>query len=167
MTEPFWLQKAKSYLGTFEVHGPKTSPTILKWWQRIGASFRDDETPWCAAFVGGVLEESGIKSTKSAAARSYLKWGTQLPRPALGAIAVFWRGTPIAKSGHVGFLVGRDEKGNLLVLGGNQGDAVTIKPFAKDRLLAYTWPTLYKLPDMGDMYLPLISASLPLSTNEA
>lgn len=71
MTEPVWLRIARGYLGQREIVGRKHNPLILRWWQRIRAPFTDDETPWCAGFVGGVLEEAGIKSSRSAAARSY------------------------------------------------------------------------------------------------
>lgn len=42
--------------------------------------------------------------------------------PELGCIVVFTR----QGGGHVGFAVGRDKFGNLLILGGNQSDAMTI-----------------------------------------
>src|SRR5689334_8732913 len=119
MTDPAWIAKALCYVGVREIPGPRHNPTIVSWWSRIGAFFRDDETPWCAAFVGGVLEEVGITSSRSAAARSYLQWGVKLPAPAMGAIVVFWRGSANGWSGHVGFVVGKDQHGNLMVLGGN------------------------------------------------
>ncbi|MFG1246811.1 NlpC/P60 family protein [Xanthobacter flavus] len=159
-----WIAHARTFLGLREVPGARHNATILGWWQKIFADFRDDETPWCAAFVGGVLEEVGIKSTRSAAARSYLKWGQPLNRPVPGCVVVFWRGSPSGWSGHVGFVVGKDADGNLMVLGGNQGDAVNIKPFGRDRVLGYRWPDDLPLPG-GD--LPLLRSDGRLSTNEA
>ena len=50
---------------------------------------------------------------------------TKLNNPAYGCIVVFSR----AGGGHVGFLVGKDKQGNLMILGGNQSNAVNIKPF--------------------------------------
>lgn len=165
---PFWLDRAKRYVGEAEVKGAVHNPVILGWWSKIKAKFRDDETPWCAAFVGGVLEECGIKSTRSAAARSYTRWGVKLAGPAVGAIVVFWRNSPTAAAGHVGFVVGRDLWNNLLVLGGNQGDAVTIKPFAIERVLSYHWPDNVSLPPIvGLARLPLERLQAALSENEA
>lgn len=161
---PAWIDRARSYIGLREVPGARHNPTIIGWWKGILADFRDDETPWCAAFVGGVLEEAGIKSTRSAAARSYLKWGLKLDRPAVGCVVVFWRGSPGGWSGHVGFVVGKDADGNLMVLGGNQGDAVNIKPFGRDRVLGYRWPDGMPLPDSA---LPVLRSDGRLSTNEA
>lgn len=163
-----WMKTALSYLGVKEIRGTVNNLQILSWWQRIRASFRDDETPWCAAFVGGVLEECGIRSTRSAAARSYEKWGVPLRFPRVGAVVVFWRGAPESKLGHVGFLVGKDKHGNLMILGGNQGDEVSIKPFAKERVLSYRWPVTVAYPnDTGLASLPVLASNAPLSTNEA
>lgn len=168
MVKPDWLVKALSYRGVRETKGAKHTAEILGWWQKIRASFRDDETPWCAAFVGGVLEECGILSTRSAAARSYQKWGVQLDGPVVGAVVVFWRGTPTSASGHVGFVVGKDAGGNILVVGGNQGDEVSVKSFAKSRVLSYHWPKTRELPTKtGEKTLPVLASIGDLSTNEA
>ena len=164
MPEPRWLARAREYIGLREIVGPKHNAIILRWWEAIKAPFRDDETPWCAGYVGGVLEAEGIKSTRSAAARSYLKFGTALPAPAVGCIVVFWRGKPSGWSGHVGFVVGKDKAGNLMVLGGNQGNAVNIKPFGKDRVLGYRWPDNSVKPDAK---LPLLRSDGKLSRDEA
>src|SRR5437868_11136252 len=98
--DPRWLIKARSYIGLKEIKGRKHNPQILQWWTLIRAGFTDDETPWCAGFVGGVLESVGIKSSRSAAARSYLKWGVKLDEPVPGCIVVLERG---AANGHVFF----------------------------------------------------------------
>lgn len=142
---PSWLVAASRYLGTHEVAGKHHNPLIVKWWAKIRAPFTDDETPWCAAFVGGVLEECGIKSTRSASARSYGAWGVRLTKPTPGAIVVLTRESD-PRFGHVGFVVGKDRNNNLLLLGGNQGNAVSIKPFALERVLSYHWPLNYSVP---------------------
>lgn len=166
--EPKWLQVARSYLGLREYTGSRHNKKILEWWSKIRAPFTDDETPWCAGFVGGVLEECEIKSSRSAAARSYQKWGHALKGPVVGAVVVFWRGKPEGWSGHVGFVVGRDEHNNLMVIGGNQGNAVNIKPFSLDRVLSYQWPENQTLTnEVGFENLPLVNSDGRLSTNEA
>lgn len=138
MADPKWLQLARKDIGTKEIPGAKHNPRVLRYWTLIRAPFTDDETPWCAGFVGAKLEEAGIKSTRSAWAKSYAKWGDELEAPIPGCIVVFHRG---ANSGHVGFFVGYSGR-NLLILGGNQGDAVNIKPFSPDRVVkgGYRWP---------------------------
>jgi uncharacterized protein (TIGR02594 family) len=161
---PVWLDVARKHLGTREVKGGKHNPVILKWWAAIRAPFTDDETPWCAAFVGGVLEEAGIRSSRSAAARSYSKFGKELTVPAVGCIVVFWRGSPSGPFGHVGFLVGEDRAGNLMILGGNQADEVNIRAFPRSRVVAYRWPGVWPNPDR--FTLPVYKDG-KLSTSEA
>jgi len=160
--EPRWLAAARRHVGEREVKGRQHNPLILRWWTLIRAPFTDDETPWCAGFVGGVLESVGIRSSRSAAARSYLSWGRALSAPRPGCIVVFERGPHF---GHVGFVAGADRLGNLLVLGGNQGDAVNIKPFARGRVLGFRWPADELLPEEAP--LPLLTSSGAVSRNEA
>lgn len=163
---PRWLDRARSYLGMREIPGAAHNPVIIRWWERIKAPFRDDETPWCGAFVGGVLAEEGLPIVPGpAGARNWLKLGVPLDRPAVGCVVVFWRGKPSGWSGHVGFVVGRDRFGNLMVLGGNQGDAVTIKPFSRDRVLGYRWPSVWPTKERFD--LPLLTSDGKVSTDEA
>lgn len=150
MAEPRWLVAARQQIGQAEIHGRKNNPRILQWWTAIRAPFTDDETPWCAAFVGGMLESVGIRSSRSAAARSYEKWGIPLKNPAIGAIVTFSR----KGGGHVGFVVGQSAT-SVAVLGGNQGDAVNIRNFPKNgsslRVTSYRWPANEPLPSaMGE-----------------
>lgn len=167
MSDPAWLAEARKHVGLREIAGRRHNPLILRWWQLIRAPFTDDETPWCAGYVGGVLEAVGIRSTRSAAARSYQTWGLGVS-PAVGAIVVFWRGSPRSGKGHVGFVVGRDQHGMLMVLGGNQGNAVNVRPFSLDRVVAYRWPAGQPLPKPGAFKdLPVVKSDGRPSTNEA
>lgn len=163
---PIWLQCARLYLGEAEIPGIENNPIIVRMWDGITGLWRDDETPWCAAFVHQVLTDMGLPSTRSAAARSYLKWGVRLAEPALGCVVVFWRGSPGGWSGHVGFVAGVDERGRLLVLGGNQGDAVSLAAFDRERVLGYRWPEGEPLPVHHDA-LPVYANVGPTSRNEA
>lgn len=173
MSDPLWLAKARAYLGMAEIKGPHHNPKIIELLDRADGKddgknlqgIKDDEVPWCASFVSGVLEEAGETSARSAWARSYLNWGDKLGGPAVGAIVVFERGP---SSGHVGFVAGRDAKGNLMVLGGNQGDMVKLSPFALGRVLGYRWPKGRPLPaKIGLPGLPEIRSDGKLSSNEA
>jgi uncharacterized protein (TIGR02594 family) len=168
MNEPKWIQIARSHIGEREIKGPKHNPLIVRWWEALKAPFRDDETAWCGAFVGGVLYEAGMadKVVKGpAGARNWLNCGVPLSKPALGAIVVFWRGSPKGWSGHVGFVAGKDRFGHLMVLGGNQGDAVNIKPFGTDRVLGYRWPSVWPAESRYD--LPILTSDGRVSRNEA
>lgn len=142
-TEPKWLSEARKYIGTREIKGGQHNAKILGWWKAIKrGGIKDDETPWCAAFVGACLEVTGIRSTRFESAKSYLDWGLKLDIPTPGCIVVFSR----EGGGHVGFVVGKDIENNLLVLGGNQGDEVNIRAFKGDRVAGYRWPDCEPLP---------------------
>ena len=136
---PDWYTVARAYIGLKEIVGAKHNETILEFWEHCKLPFRDDETPWCAGFVGGCLEKCGIKSTRSGMARSYLKWGKPLEEPRIGAIVVYWRVSRYSTSGHVGFVANAPDGGFLPTLGGNQGNAVSIKPYPMSRILGYRW----------------------------
>lgn len=164
MSKPPWLFESEKYLGTKEVKGPQHNELITGWWKTIKrGGIKDDETPWCAAFVGACLENVGILSTRFESAKSYLEWGIPLDHPEYGCIVIFERNG----GGHVGFVVGRDEVGHIMVLGGNQADEVNIKPFdAVSRMAEYRWPIDYPAPTPGP--LPLLGGTTSkLSNNEA
>lgn len=161
--EPVWLRRAKQEIGVKEIPGPKHSARVLSYWELSKLPFRDDETPWCAGFVGAMLEDVGIKSTRSGMARSYATWG-QPCGPVPGAIVVFWRGSKTGTAGHIGFVVGKDQAGNIMTLGGNQGNAVTIAPFSPARVLGYRWPSAV---EPSKAKLAVVQSDGIVSTNEA
>lgn len=153
-----WIEEAKANLGIKEVKGKEHNPDVVQYWKDIKrGGIKDDETPWCAAFVGAMLERVGIRSTRFEGALSYETWGNGLSHPVYGCVVVFTRNG----GGHVGFVVGQDNKGNLLVLGGNQGDQVNIKAFGRDRVKAYRYPPNYSMVDA----LP-VSKSVEFSDKE-
>jgi uncharacterized protein (TIGR02594 family) len=137
-----WFSVATHFRGITEVHGSVDNPKILEMFRISGhPEIKDDETPWCAAFVGACLRLAGYRSSGSLGARSYQRFGDDLgSKPQRGCIVVFWRGDPNAATGHVAFF-DREEGDRVFVLGGNQGDAVSIDPYPKSRVLAYRWPT--------------------------
>ena len=151
--EPAWLVEARKHLGLREVPGAVHEPKILSWWRAIKrGGIKDDETPWCAAFVGAMLEAVELQSSRFESARSYEAWGQPLSHGALGAIVVLQR----PGGAHVGFEVGRDAVGNVMLLGGNQGNAVSIAAFDPKRVVARRWPTAVPLP--GGEPLPRLAA---------
>lgn len=161
MNEPAWLAEARRHIGTKEIPGAKHEPKILAWWRAIKrGGIKSDEVPWCAAFVGGCLESVGIKSSRFESAKSYLAWGVPITRPVYGCIAVFSR----AGGGHVGFVIGSDGEGRLHILGGNQGDAVSIAPIEGKRAVGYRWPIGIPVEVQP---LPMFGSIQPSSTNEA
>ncbi|WP_438306064.1 TIGR02594 family protein (plasmid) [Raoultella ornithinolytica] len=138
LTEPRWLVEGRKHIGLSEIKGPQHNQEIVQFWRDIKRSgIKDDETPWCAAFAGAMLERIGIRSTRFESAKSYLEWGDKLDAPEYGCVVVFTR----SGGGHIGFVVGQHANGDLLVLGGNQSDAVNIRAFSTSRVSGYRWPT--------------------------
>jgi len=163
-----WMRVAYGYLGQREIKGTRHNPLILKMWTRIRAPFTDDETPWCAAFVGSCLEEIGLRSSRSAAALSYNSWGMQIPAPVAGCIAVKRRYNNLGKlvGGHVGFVAGRNTSGKLIILGGNQNNAVTKAEYHRGDFHTFRWPAgiAYKY---NDYPMQLVSAGIVGPVTEA
>ncbi|MFM9848759.1 MAG: TIGR02594 family protein [Hyphomicrobiaceae bacterium] len=140
MQQPPWMAVAWAELGQSEVSGAAANPRVVDYFRQLGhRAIADDETAWCAAFVGACLERAGFSSTRSLIARSYLEWGEPATEPAAGSIAVLTRGASTSL-GHVGFLVGMTDTA-VYLLGGNQSDAVSVARFDRSRLLSTRMPT--------------------------
>lgn len=156
--EPRWLTIARSHLGQAEIPGAQSNPWIARlWigaqhvWRALGAD--DSSAPWCGQFLAAVMSEAGIVPPVHAyRARAWLDWGRILPVSSLGCVVVFSR----AGGGHVALVVGRDTRGRLLCLGGNQGDRVSIAPFDMARVIGYRWPLIENL-DLRSAALPIIT----------
>ena len=134
------FKAAKTHLGLKEIKGKKHEAAIVGFFEAVGHGWvKDDETAWCAAFLGAVLKDNGLPLPplqERLAARSYLMVGepVELKDAKPGDLVVFWRGAPTGWQGHAGFLVSHD-KTTVAVLGGNQSDAVSIAPYPVSRLL--------------------------------
>jgi uncharacterized protein (TIGR02594 family) len=135
-----WMAIAEAELsaGVREIPGPEDNPRILEYQRATALGATDDETPWCSAFVNWCMMQAGIARTNSAAARSWLTWGTSLAAPRLGCVTVLSRSTDPTK-GHVGFFVDDDGPEYLRLLGGNQGNAVSIRTYRAELALGYRW----------------------------
>lgn len=128
------INTASQWIGKTEDADRKELATFI---QEAGITINPDNTAWCAGFANAVLYANGIKGTGKVNARSFLDWGKGTNNPQAGDIVVLWRGTPQSWKGHVGFYKGTDSSGNVLILGGNQGDKVSVEAFAATRVLGY------------------------------
>ncbi len=156
-----WMKTARESVGLKEVAGPKHNTKIQTWLAKLGAWWRDDETPWCGTFVAHCLRENGLPVPEHwYRALAWKEYGSNL-RPTHvceGAILVFAR----AGGGHVGFYVGED-RFYYRVLGGNQSNAVNVMRIAKSRCVAIRWPK--GVPVTGG---PIhVASDAPVSENEA
>lgn len=165
-TEPAWLIEASKHIGQKEVPGKGSNPWIVSLWNRAKDVFSwlgsdDSSAPWCGSFVAHCIAAAGIPVPQHFyRAKAWLDWGVTLGAPTPGCIVVYER----KGGGHVGFVVGRDSRGNLMTLGGNQGDSVSIAPFATDRVAGYRWPDNQVIRFMP---LVILDSDGKQSTNEA
>jgi len=132
------FELANRYIGIHEL--ATGDHPLIQWWLSLCGMPTDvtDETPWCSAFVNGMAWELRLPRSKSAAARSWLAVGEVIrleqARPA-DDVVILKRGVGdqpgpevLNAQGHVGFFAGI-QNDHVMVLGGNQGDAVCVKPF--------------------------------------
>jgi uncharacterized protein (TIGR02594 family) len=133
-----WMDQAQSEVGTTEDKKPgRNNPEIVKYHRTTLYNSPYDATPWCASFVNWCFLQSNIPSLNSAGAFDYLKFGYKLDKPAYGAVAVM-------NYSHVGFVAGRNSDGRIVILGGNQGDAVNYSPNSPADVLQYRYPRDFK-----------------------
>ena len=134
---------AQRFVGIKEIPGHQDNPQILAMLKLDNNWPENDETPWCSAFVNYVAWLLRLPRSKSLMARSWLNVGTpvELNGAKVGFdVVILSRGKDspgpdvLNAPGHVGFYAGQ-HLGNVILLGGNQGDAVTIKPFENTRIL--------------------------------
>jgi uncharacterized protein (TIGR02594 family) len=131
---------AMAELGQQEIKGEVHNPRIVEYHKVTTLAAKNDETNWCSAFVCWCLEQAGIRSTRMANARSYLDWGQDVKSPYEGCIVVIKRGYE-PWMGHVGFMV-KTTKEHVYILGGNQGDKVSVQAFPLYRVLSFREPSL-------------------------
>lgn len=157
---PAWIAAARRDIGNPESLGPNDSPLIRRIWAAVSAVWLRGQ-PWCGGAAAYWMQQAGIAYPREFyRAKAWLGWGVELTAPVPGCVVVFER----QGGGHIGFVVGRDTAGRLMVLGGNQGDAVRISPFDAARVTGYRWPAGVELP-AGP--LPVLAASGASSVNEA
>lgn len=155
-----WIENGRKYIGVKEVPGPTHNPIILGMWKLAKlAGIKNDEIPWCSGFACAVLEEVGIRSPRSDGAKNWLNWGVVLSKPVYGCVVVFRR----PGGWHVGFVVGEDAQARLMVLGGNQGNQVSIAAFERTRVEGFRFPSGEPIPQGR---LPIL-AGVAASTSEA
>lgn len=160
-----WLNVMRTLLGTKEAPGSADNPVILGMRDEIKRAWGDvpgliayadtyqhDETPWCGLAAGYALSESGFMPPfKKGSDTDSWYWAqawasddnyVELSTPVPGAIAVLTR----SGGGHVS-LYERTEGSNVILTGGNQGDAVTTAPFSKSSVIGYFWPKDAPMPE--------------------
>lgn len=133
-----WMHYALMEFDETEIAGDADNPKIITYHAHTDLKAVDDETAWCSAFANFCMDGANIQGTRKANARSWLTWGRDV-EPQYGAVTVLFRGDPNGWTGHVGFLV-RFDKDWVWLLGGNQGNRVSIAKFPRERVLGFRLP---------------------------
>lgn len=138
------FELAVRFVGVKETAGAVHNPQIVAMLRLDDPSIWTDETPWCSAFTNYIAWLLRLPRSKSLAARSWLNVGTPMPvrsaEPRFDVVILNRDHGPddprMAGPGHVGFFAGFDSaREQVYVLGGNQGDAVSLAYFPAERIL--------------------------------
>lgn len=161
---PRHLLKALELFGVTETVGSVHNPIIMGWAKELGLEkvYTADEIPWCGLFAAIVIHRAGRPVVKDPLwALNWNKFGVQVSKPMLGDILTFSRNG----GGHVGFYV-FETPTHYGVLGGNQGNQVSIVQIAKSRLSMARRPEYTNQP-VNIRSILVDGKGTPVSTNEA
>jgi uncharacterized protein (TIGR02594 family) len=148
-----WMEYALREYGIKGISARGRTVNVVAYLKATGVGRSNDETAWCSAFVNWCMLMAGFPGSGKANARSWLEWGgVSLDFPAYGSVVVLWRGAKNGPLGHVGFFVGM-QGDRLLLLGGNQGNAVSIRPYSKERVLGMRWLEGFPVPEFNENLL--------------
>ena len=129
---------AQRFVGVKEVPGMRDNPMILSMLRLDGEWPEHDEVPWCSAFVNYIAWLLRLPRSKKLNARSWLEVGHDPGTAAVGFdVVILSRPEAGPSSGHVGFYAGEADLAphTVGVLGGNQGNTVSVVQFPVSRLL--------------------------------
>jgi uncharacterized protein (TIGR02594 family) len=166
-TLPKTISEGIRLLGVAEVVGKGSNRTILGWRDDLNlagvkiAGYSDDDIPWCGLFAAIVAHRAGKTVVNEPLwARNWAHFGVPTDGAGLGDCLVFVRNG----GGHVGWYVAEDATA-YHVLGGNQGNCVSIRRIEKARCIAVRRPVYRALPESVKRYW--VKSDGGLSQNEA
>lgn len=164
---PKTIAEGLKLLGVAEVVGKGSNKTIIGWRDELNRSgvtisgYSDDDIPWCGLFAAIVAARAGkVPVDGPLWARNWANFGKAADAASLGDVLVFVRP---GGGGHVGFYIAEDATA-YHVLGGNQGNRVSISRIAKDRCIARRRPAYRVQPASVKPYR--VKAAGGLSVNE-
>ncbi|REG45849.1 TIGR02594 family protein [Paracoccus versutus] len=136
-----WMQIALLKMG---LHERRDIIELSKFLVADGRTLGDpSRNLWCGDFVQTciaiAIPEAPVP-VNPYASREWMKFG-QAVEPCFGSILVFWRKSVSGGEGHVGFYYSEDSE-SFHVLGGNQGDSVSISKVHKSRFLSAQLPAI-------------------------
>jgi uncharacterized protein (TIGR02594 family) len=140
------FELAQRFLGEVrELPGSQQHP-FIQWCHLVSGLGPNtpDETPWCSSFANAIAWMLRLPRSKSAHARDWLNIGSvitlQFAAPGYDVVILKRGGSDqpgasvLSAQGHVGFYAGHSGD-RISVLGGNQGDSVSIVTFPMEQVL--------------------------------
>lgn len=131
---------AARWVGTKELPGAADSPFVLGMLRLDQSWPQHDEVPWCSAFLNFIAWQLHLSRSKDLRARSWLSVGRviTLSEAQIGFdVLILNRGGSTNKTfdpsvqkdpAHVTLFAGFDHQGELMGLGGNQSNMVSVAP---------------------------------------
>lgn len=140
---PPWMAELYRRKGLNEVRDKAALVRFLSFGKLLGDPAR---LPWC----GDAIESAMVKSLPNEPvpnnpfwAQGWAEFGIDAGGPKVGAIGVI-RWSP--KAGHVGIVAGYDSaRRKVMLLGGNQSNAITLSWFPESKFIAFRWPKLFPM----------------------
>jgi uncharacterized protein (TIGR02594 family) len=144
---PWFDEAEKADAAGVNEHEAKHVPTILKYFESTSMGRQNKIHPWCGAFAAYCMDVTGNKHLipkRPERAANWKSFGVGIPiapgQVPKGAVVVFSPTTAGGGSGHVAFFSDFVNDGkSVMVLGGNQSDAVNRKAFRTSRVVAIRW----------------------------
>ena len=123
-----------------ELPGLKSNPLIIECYKSVDGlnnpeMLDDSETAWCSCWMNKKIQDVGGKGTRSAGARSWLRWGEEVKAPKVGDIVIFKIGKSNWKA-HVAF-INEITPNYFVCLGANQKNAVGLQKYERKNILGF------------------------------
>ena len=163
---PKVVTEGLALIGISEIIGPNHNTVIMGWARALGLEkiYTKDELAWCGLFHAWVLTRASkhipLKGFDLLRALKYQAFGVPVNQAMLGDTLIFRR----EGGGHVGTYIAESDT-TYHVLGGNQGNTVSIIEIEKKRLVAARRPVYQTQPAGVKKFF--LSSTGNVSTNEA
>jgi uncharacterized protein (TIGR02594 family) len=135
----------------------------MGWAKELGLKsvYTADEIPWCGLYMAVVMKRAERPVVQNPlGALNWNNFGVRVPAPMFGDVVTFTR----KGGGHVGIYVAEDAT-TYHVLGGNQGNKVSVTRIVKSRLSQARRPAYNTQPE--NVKKIIISVNGAISENEA
>ena len=135
------ISLCKSQLQVRETNGSNQGPGLQKYWDSVGWDGYASRSPWCAAFVTWIIEQTGVLEDKdrpkTASAFAYRQWANKHPHLAQRRVnpqTVYAGDIVVFKFSHIGMAIENSNggyvqciEGNTNAAGSREGHGVYIK----------------------------------------